>query len=693
VRLAFLLVAFVALAIIVKISQIQFIEGEKWRKKAEQRDVQFKIIKAKRGSIFGQEGTLLATSLPFYRVAIDPTAPKDALFEEGLDSLSLELAKVFKKYAAPEYKKMLRDARKNKKRYFPLSNEHVDYRTKKYLETLPILREGKFRGGAIFEVENRRFMPFNQLAARTVGYTNQESNLGVVGLEYSFDKYLAGKNGQALFQNMGAGLWKPLSDGSNVMPEDGLDVVSTIDINVQDVAQSALQEALEANDADFGCAIVMEVKSGEIKAMANLGKIKDGFYAENYNYAIGDRGSTDPGSVFKLASFMALLEDKKITLEQKVETGNGQYKFYTTVLNDPKPLGTITAREVFEQSSSIGTARLVQDAFRASPQRFINYLHQFGLSTPLHFQLIGGANPYIKNTNDPTWSIISLPWMSIGYETKISPLQMLVFYNSVANKGKMIQPLIVKEVKRGDKVVERFEAVVLRDKICSDATLEQVNELLKGVVQRGTARSIRSKNYEIAGKTSTSQKFKNGKYVKAYHTAFAGYFPADAPKYSCIVIIDHPKGDKQFGGDVAAPVFKAIADKLYAQDLSMQAPSEVLEKPSTITFVPYRAKGTWQDLRTISNFLEIEQQASALPAEAVWVEGRKKMDNTLEWTQWPLSNSTMPDVRGLSLKDALYILENKGLKVSFEGRGKVKTQSIKPQSTFRRGAKITLQLE
>ena len=693
VRIAFLLMGGVALAIVLKISHIQLVDGEKWRTRMEKRDIQFRHIKAHRGSVFAADGSLLATSLPFYRVAIDPTIASNKRFEEGVDSLSLLLSQVFTHKSAEQYKTLLTKARKNNRQYVILSNRYVDFQTKKAIEAFPILRAGKYRGGAIFEVENRRFAPFNSLASRTIGYINDEGE-GVVGLEYSFEKHLGGRDGRALFQNIGNNTWRPRYDGSSVTPEDGLDIFTTIDVNVQDVAHTALLNALIKNDADFGCAVVMEVATGEIKAMANLGKIREGIYAENYNYAIGSRGSNDPGSIFKLASMMALLEEKKMQLTDRVETGNGRHRFFGTPLNDPKSggFGNISVQQVFEKSSSIGVAKLVRKYFKDNPQKFIDYLNQFGLNTPLHFQLVGETTPYIKNVNDPTWSVISLPWISIGYETKISPLQMLTFYNAVANEGKMVQPILVKYIKEADKIVEEFNTVTLKEKICSDSTLRQVTRLLEGVVERGTARAIRTTQYRIAGKTSTSQKFIEGKYSKSYHTAFAGFFPADKPKYSCIVVIDNPKKEKQYGGDVAAPVFRKIADRLYANDLQMHPEGKVLTQLTSVKKIPKTIIGNVQDISTLTKSWQISTQQAATMGEGDWLRGKAQIDQSLTLKAIRVRKNRLPDVRNMTLKDALYLLENHGLKVVYKGQGKVLSQSIPPNRVFKRGRTVYLDL-
>jgi cell division protein FtsI (penicillin-binding protein 3) len=696
VRLSFLMVAAVATAIVARMVYLQFVEGNYWRQKAEHRDVRLQPIPALRGNILADDQRLLATSLPFYKIAFDPMAPDDATFKAGIDSLAWYAASFFQDRSSQQYKQLFVNARKQGRRYLPLGDKAVDHSAMQQIITWPIFRKGRLRGGIIFEQETRRFNPFHSLARRTIGYVNNEGR-GIVGIELSFDKYLRGKPGQAVYRRSAGNQWVPFHDGSYIEPQDGMDVYTTLDINIQDVAHHALLKALIENDADFGCVVVMEVATGAIKAMVNLGRIDSAHYAEDYNYAIGSKGSTDPGSVFKLASVMALFEDNpQLSLDALVETGNGQYRFWDVVLRDPKPsgYGTITLQQAFEYSSSIGIARLVYEHFKANPQRFINYLHQFGLSTPLDFQLVGEVKPYIKNTNDPTWSRLSLPWIAIGYETVVSPLQLLVFYNAVANNGKMIQPFIVDEIRDKDgRLVVDYEPVVLREQICSPQTLDKARRLLEGVVERGTAQNIKSNQYKIAGKTSTSQKFKNGQYIKEYHTAFAGYFPADKPKYSCIVVIDNPRRNLQYGGEVSAPVFRKIADEIYSMDLSLHSDKVITRHRVKNKQIPYNEIGRAGDLWRIFDELGIPQKKMEGVDEHSWVFSSTASDSTVIWKPLLLDDDNMPDVRGMSLRDALFILENKGLNVWVKGKGKVVNQSIEPGRAIQRGQSVTLHLE
>ena len=694
IRIAFLLIVAVSLGAVSRMWYLQYTQGERWERKFTKRDIRFKKIPASRGNIYAFDGSLLATSLPYYRVAIDPTHPSDEDFKQHIDSLSVLLSNFFEEKSPKDFKKLISDARKSKNQFLYLSKKRIDYQTKQMMANWPLFRKSKNKkkGTAIFEPEFQRFKPFGSLASRTIGYVTEDSSKIVgVGLEYAFHKQLSGKSGQALFQRIAGGNWLPYNDGSYIDPIDGLDIYTTIDVNIQDVAQEALYEALIENEADFGCVIVMEVATGEIKAMANLGKSKEDSYSESYNYAIGDKGSTDPGSVFKLASMMALLEDRAVKITDNIDCENGSKDFYGVKLTDAKSggFGTITVQSMFEQSSNIGIAKLVNDRFKQNPNKYIEYLQKFGLNTPLDFQMAGEAKPYIKTPQDPTWSATTLPWMAIGYETRLTPLQMLAFYNAVANNGKMVQPIIVKEIKRGDETVQKFQTVVLKEKICSDSTIMLLKTLLEGVVERGTGKLARNNLYKIAGKTSTSQKFRNGKYTKAYHTSFAGFFPSEKPKYSCIVVIDNPKGKRQYGGDVAAPVFKKVADKLFYQDSEVQRQLNLGGMPNN-NFV---ATGQAASVSLLQKaYADLGVKIQSIDSSSQWAKAIFNPDGSVSLVKVENKKGYMPDLRGYTLRDALFLLENRGIKVKIEGKGKVYYQSVRPNRGIGRGDKVLLKL-
>jgi len=692
VRIAFILVALFAGAIFYRIVHLQFMEGEKWQAKSETLNFQYKQVSATRGNIYAADGSLLATSLPFYRVVIDPMVAKEDVFSKGIDSLSYQLSAHFKDKSAASYKRTIKDARSERKRYIVLNRSQIGYQDMQKMSKWPIFRNGRSGGGVIFEKIDKRYRPFNNLASRTVGFVNEDKN--GAGIEYSFNNYLEGKNGKALFQRIAGGSWKPVFDAEDIKPDDGYDILTTLDVNIQDVAESSLLRQLTAKDAAFGCVIVMEVATGQIKALINLQRNKDGFgYGENYNFAIGDQGLTEPGSTFKLLSMLALLEEGKINLKDSIDTGKGTFRFYDRNMNDAKEggYGKITIKEAFEKSSNVAISRLVEDNFGHNPSKFVSYIEKAGLDKPIDFQLKGEGVPYFKKPGEKNWYGTTLPWMSIGYEAKLTPLHTLMLYNAVANDGKMVKPMIVQAVVRGNQIEEKYETEVVRRSIASSKTIDQLKELLEGVVQNGTAKNVYSKEYKIAGKTGTAQKLIDGRYTQRYYTSFAGYFPADNPKYSAIVVIDSPKGFAAYGGDVSAPVFKEIADKIYAQDLGLN--DKKMDKTylaSNSGTFPMIQAGKMDELQMICNKFGISNHLSG-ESEEEWVKSTP-VNKAVLWKPNKTDSPTVPDVTGMSLRDALYVLENKGIRVVYQGKGRVRGQSINPGTPVNNAYVINLVL-
>jgi cell division protein FtsI (penicillin-binding protein 3) len=691
VRVVFILIALGSVAIPYRIAKLQLNEGDKWRAKAEITNFQYREIPATRGNIYAENGSLLATSLPFYKVAMDPTVIKSELYEKGIDSLALMLSSFYEDKSAAAYKRMISDSRLEGKRYLVLNRKQINYQEMQKLVKWPIFRAGRSAGGVIFEKVEKRYRPFSSLASRTVGYLTEESN--GAGIEYSFNNYLSGKNGKALFQRLAGGTWKPVVDAEGLKPEDGFDVLTTLDVNIQDVAETALRRQLTDREAAFGSVIVMEVATGQIKAITNLQRNASGNgYSESYNYAIANEGNREPGSTFKLFSMLALLEENKISLDQLVDTGNGVYRFYDRNMKDAKNggYGKITIREAFEKSSNVGISRLVDEHFGSNPSKFMEYLDQVGLKDPLGFQLTGEGKPYYKKPGSKNWYGTSLPWISIGYESTLNPIHMLAFYNAVANDGVMVKPYIVKTIAKGNIVEKKYETQVIRQRIASEKTIKALQELLEGVVSNGTAKNIANADYKIAGKTGTAQKLINNTYTQTYYTSFAGYFPADNPKYSMIVVIDSPTGLAAYGGDVSAPVFKEIADRIYALDLDLNPINQTKlavaeassQKPS------YLPAGNTEELQQILQKLGLKY---APTQSEDWVKPVFS-EQGINWQANDIDRKTIPDVAGLSLKDALFILENKGLKVNYSGKGRVQIQSVTPGSAVIPNSTITLVL-
>ncbi|MBC6400477.1 MAG: transpeptidase family protein [Ekhidna sp.] len=688
VRIAFILTFLVAGAVIFRIAKIQFVEGERWKSLGETLGMRVMNVKATRGNIYADDGSLLATSLPFYQLAMDPALPSNGLYKSGIDSLCYLLSKYYKDLSVTQYKRMIEEARKRGQRYLLINRQEIGYQDKKRMQQWPLLRNGRLKGGAFFEKIEKRFLPFNHLGIRTIGNVNADDR-GVVGLEYSFNKQLAGIDGKGLFQKIAGNGWKPVYDGTEQRPVDGYDIQTTINVDFQDVTESALLNELKKHQADYGVAVIMEVKTGEIKAISNLSRNSKGNYYERYNYAVGSQGSREPGSTFKLASMIALFEETDIKLSDSVHTGDGKLEFFDKVTRDHKPggFGTLSVQQVFEKSSNVGIAKLVSEHFGETPEKFIDYLKQMKLHQPLNFQMIGEGRPYIKDPSASTWSGVTLPWMSYGYEIKMTPLQMLTLFNAVANDGKMVKPMIVKSIKQADRTIREFETEVINEKICSKKTLRNIKIMMEGVVENGTASNINHSMYKIAGKTGTAKNVKNGRYVKEYYTSFAGYFPAEAPRYSCIVVIDNPKGYKIYGSNVSAPVFKEIADKIYSIELDMHE-IESLDNIFLKGVFPYIKAGKKDELSMICNELGISNHSKT---EGKWVK-TDVINDAVYWTENKVEYEVVPDVRGMTLRDAIYVLENLGLKVKVNGRGRVATQSMAPGGKIIKGSTIKLQM-
>ena len=517
VRIVFFIIILISLAIIYSIFNLQFKQGEYWQSKSTNINFKYDKIKASRGNILSDDGSILATSLPFYKVALDPSIVSNENFKNNIDSLSYLLSSFFKDNSSSYYRNMISKARKDKRRYILLNRKKIGYQDKKVLSKWPIFRDGRLKGGVLFEKKDERYRPFSRLGYRTIGSVDENNN-GTVGIEYSYNSFLNGLDGEVLKQKIAGNYWKPIYDGTEKLPKNGSDVVTTIDVNLQDISESALLDGMVKNNADYGSVILMEVKTGEIKAIANFSKNKSGYYTENYNYAI--QGMHEPGSTFKLASLLAYIEDSDISIYDSIDTGNGEFKFYSETMKDHKPggYGKITVKEVFEKSSNIGIAKMVDNHFNDKPDIFLNYIKKFGFNKNFKFQIYGASVPLIKNHTDSAWSKVSLPWIAHGYEFMLTPLHTLSFYNAIANEGYYIEPRIVKKIKEANKVIKEFEDFD-RFKIISNNSVKTAIELLEGVVENGTADNIKHSNYKIAGKTGTAKKVMNGKYVNRYYTS------------------------------------------------------------------------------------------------------------------------------------------------------------------------------
>lgn len=686
IYLVYLLTVLIALAVIYRILYIQTAEKEHYVSKAKEMTLRYSEIEENRGNIYAHDGSLLSTSVPIFEIRLDlsPVVVPDELFFRKIDSLSMQLSRLFRDKSTSAYRASLTSARKNRERYY-LLQRNVTYPQLKKLRTFPILRRGRYGGGMIAISKNRREKPFKLLAARTIGFDRQDYH---VGLEGAYREELDGISGRRLERRIAGGVWVPVNDENQVEPLDGNDIVTSIDVNIQDVAESSLLQHLYHHDADHGCAVLMEVNTGYVVAIANLQRVEEGKYREHYNYAVGE--SSEPGSTFKLASLMVALEDGKIRLEDKVDTRDGEVKYYGKPMRDAHEggYGEITVQESFELSSNVGVSIIISEAYGDDPGRFIQGLRELSLGKPLGLEIAGEGNPNLKDPSDPGWSGLSLPWISIGYEVAFTPLQILSLYNAVANDGVMVKPLFVREIRRGGQLVRRLEPQVLNPSICSEETLEKAQRMLEGVVERGTAKQLSSAVYRIAGKTGTAQiATSNAGYNKKdYRASFVGYFPAEDPKYSCIVVIDGPRRGYIYGASVAAPVFRDIADKVYATRLDIQETQDSLLISGSAPIAP---GGHTDDLHTLCSHLGTTPRVSEHLSE--WVIPLRKEEGML-FVPRLIKPGIVPNLHSMNARDAVYILESLGLVVKLRGYGTVSGQSLEAGSRINKGDLIILEL-
>jgi cell division protein FtsI (penicillin-binding protein 3) len=645
-----------AIAVMVKLVNIQTVDGEKYRELAMQRTEKMFTIEPNRGNLYSDDGSLLATSVSKYTIRFDAVTVSATDFESGVGPLSRELGRLLDKPAS-HYENVLRKARASKNRY-TLIARNLDYSDYMAVKEFPLFVKGPYKGGMIVEQQTVREHPLGKIAERSVGYERYDENgyATRVGLEGAFGGYLRGIEGKRLKQKIAKGQWKPIGLDNIIEPQDGYDVISTIDINIQDIAHHALLRQLEHYKAEHGTVIVMETRTGEIKAISNLGRTKEGTYYERLNYAIGE--SHEPGSTFKLMSLVAALEDGVVDTSTVVDTEQGYWRIYDRVVRDSRlgGYGKISVARAFEVSSNTAFAKMIHENYKERPEDFVNRLKSMNLHQELGMPIKGEGTPVLRSPGDKGWSGISLAWMSHGYEVSLTPLQTLAFYNAIANDGELLRPRLIEEVREWNRTVQRFDKEVLNPAICSPETVKKVQQLLRNVVaeEHGTGHRLDSPYLSIAGKTGTAQKNYASRDPEklGYISTFAGYFPAEDPQYSCIVVVHEPdKSVGYYGADVAGPVFRSVARKI------------ISNKP----------------LESKIASLEVETDRLQKSYESYFSVARQNLDK-------------LPDLRGMSGMDAISLLENLGLQVEVRGNGKVKTQSVSKGTDLKQVKKIILEL-
>ncbi len=694
VYLCFLGIMLLGVVVLGKAFYIQNIQGKFWKNLGDSLHLKYLTLEGQRGTIYSEDGNMLSTSVPVFDVYIDFGA--DGLcekngkrFKDNLDSLCLSMASLFKDKTTDEYKQILMLGFKNKDRYFPLKKK-ISFDQYTAFRDFPLVRMGKNKSGFIIDSRDKRINPYVLLANRTIGLSRDNTSKNV-GLEQSYDSFLRGNSGQRLVRYI-AGAYMPV-DGAELEPENGKDIYTTLDTYMQDVAETALKKMMDSNNSLHGTAIVMETATGKIKAIANLGRQPDGTYIEDLNYGIGKR--TEPGSIFKLATLMSLLEDKYVSVDSMVNCEGGVKSFYGLKIKDSHlGTGTVSVKDAFAMSSNVAFAKLAEIYYHNQPSKFLDHLHKMHLDTLTGIDITASSGyPIIKKAKSKSWSATTIPFMAHGYEELVTPLHMLMLYNAVANNGKLMKPYLVNAIKEYGVTIKEFKPVVLEEKICSDETLRQLKECLLAVVEspHGTAHKIRDSLYNISGKTGTAVTAMDNrgynKGNKIYQSSFIGFFPSEKPVYTVAVVVQNSSESKLvYGGSVAAPVFKEISDRLYSRYLGkrMYARSPAKYTDSTAhDFI-----GLKDQLNTIFTTLRIPFQDSA--PGGYWRKSRM-LNNSVKLEvpgMLAAPSAVIPDIKGMGMKDAVYLLENKGLHVIVSGRGKVISQSLTAGTPIIKGQKI-----
>ena len=640
--LSVIVLPFVA-AIVMQLFYIQYIKGNEYRALAQQLSIKEFKVKANRGNILASDGSVLATSVPKYDVYFDPTVANEKLFYSKIGSLSKEISHITGENARA-FKKRMIYARKSGVKFVKVATG-LSFSDYKKMKKFPIFKRGMYKGGFIAKYHTVRSYPFGDILKRTIGFSRGEGNRA--GIEGAYESYLKGKDGMKKKQKIKAGVWRPLSDINDVDPVNGKDVVTNIDIDFQDVAHHKLKEQLIKYEADHGSVVIMDVHTGAVKAMVNLGKTSKGDYKELRNYAVFE--TFEPGSTFKVFSIMSLLEDALVTPQTKVDTGNGIYEVYDKKVRDShrEGFGELTLEEVLEKSSNVGIVKLVFENYNEHPGRFVKRMYNFGLHNKVDIDIKGEGTPIIPDPKDKNWSGLSLPWMAYGYGVELTALQLLTFYNGIANNGKVMKPYLANSIEDYNKKIKKFKPHTLNRSLASSKTIKEIQKMLEGVVIRGTgAEYVKTPYFKIAGKTGTAQT-EYWKGSKQYISSFVGYFPADNPKYSMIVVIHKPNPAKgYYGAEVAGSLFRKIAEFVYGK-----------------TPVEYQLA------------MDEKIQSDNKPEEIL---GKYK--------------TIMPDLRGLTSKEAIYILENMGLSVQLKGSGTVKEQSVPRGKKVKKNQRISLKL-
>ncbi len=704
-----LMLCCVAAGILICAFDTAFVEKEKWLKVAEEQKRPNRLILPGRGNIYSADGKLMATSVPRYYMYMDFKADvfetkttkwngRDTFLNSktnGVDSLAVYLSRKLKDRTPAGYKAYLLRGLKSKSRQYPIFAGKVSYSDLKEIQKFPFLRLGRFRSGFYTKEMVQRQKPFGSLASRTIGDIYGEIEEGGLtkgknGLELQYDSLLRGEAGLSSVRRLGGG-WTNVVE---VEPTDGCDIKTTIDIHIQDITEKSLVDKLREIDAESGTAVVMEVATGEVKAITNMARIREGVYAETKNHAVADE--TEPGSTFKVASIMVALDDGVCAPSDTVDVGNGVFMYKGARMTDHNlnrgGYGRISVEQAIWYSSNIGVAKTILKGYENNPRKFVEGLYRIGMNADLRLEIPGSGRAKIRMPGDTLnyWSKTTLPWMSFGYETQIPPIYTLAFYNAIANSGKMMRPIFTKEIIKDGKTIQHFSPEVIKESICSDSTLAIIQDMLLGVVEKGTGKAVHSDIIRIAGKTGTAQIASGGVYRTSGHqVAFCGYFPADNPKYSCIVVIRRPRIGYPSGGTMSGGVVKAVAEKIYASYMLYDV--REMERDSLAVPLPQVKGGNREAVESVLDELDIPTDADSL--ETIWTFARLSQDSTkIELRNLEIHDGTVPRVIGMGAKDAVYLMEKAGLRVSLSGVGRVVSQSVSPGGKVHKGQTVLLTL-
>lgn len=688
------------LLVIYKIIVIQTIERHNWLALASKNVKADIVVKPNRGNIYACDGRLMASSIPTYYIYMDTRVPalhekEGKLFKSNVDSLAIYLSSFFHDKTPLEYRKMLKNAYRNKVGELQLYPNRISYAELKQLKKLPLFRLGRNKSGLITKELFTRVKPFGSLASRTIGDIYADESMGGKnGIEKRFNTYLLGTPGISIRQKVA----NTYMETVQVEPIDGMDITTTIDVDLQDIAEKALIDSLRSFDAGSGYVILMEVHSGEVKAIVNMQQNADKSYTENKNGAVSDM--VEPGSTFKVASLMVALDAGKVKITDYIETGNGIYPFANRLMKDHNAskggYGRITLAEAIHASSNIGISRAIVNAYGHNPSEFVEGLYDMKLNEPLNLEIPGAASPRIRHPHDKSayWSATTLPWMSIGYESQIPPIYTLAFYNAIANNGKYIRPFFVKSITKNGQIVKSFETETIKESICKPTTLSDIKTVLLGVMEepKGTAHNVRSKYVRIAGKTGTAQISKGALGYKGggttHQVSFCGYFPADDPQYTCIVVIREPRKGYPSGGKMAGSVFKNVAERTMALKSHRKALTYERDTVTNFPMKPFVKVGYYKALLTVMTDLQLPISVNS----SDWVKSFSD-DKQIRVESVSVPINVVPDLLGMGAKDAVYLAERLGLNVQVEGRGKVVSQTIKPGTLVQRGSRILISFQ